>query len=70
MWMSNYSLGNTKQVESVMNSNEFRACVAEYEAYTDLTWKGEHGAASQFWIMYVDYIHTFLSLSGPSEPMT
>ena len=42
-----------------MNFGRKGACVAEYESYTDLTRRGEHGATPQFWIMYVDYIHTF-----------
>lgn len=61
-WLDNCSLTTAGDLETAMKASIFVACSEEYRAYTKLTRDGRHGATPQFWMMYVDYIHTFHEL--------
>lgn len=62
-------LGQTRSddVEELMATEVFIQCVSSYVNYTEKTRSGAHDVTSQFWIMYIDYIHHYHNLEEPSE---
>ena len=52
-------ISSAQNNDATLESSVFIAGAEAYARYTDETRSGAHGDTAKFWMMYIDYIHTY-----------